>query len=208
MYEDSRMNITTRRWLARASWLLLGVSLVTSVVLGRSVQRLHREQQRLRSLEANTLWFQIKDMAHQLENAQAAMERGDTGQLVEHLHRAEQTASFADRSATLYGVTLTHEQPGRSFGLGLSPYKFLLNGLASGIKERQTISPEDHNALKAIQADISLIQTTFTEDLLSTGSYESIAHAMTTFCQQMQRTELRNSFVDMDAASNAACTNY
>jgi hypothetical protein len=200
------MNITVRRWLARASWLLLGLSLVTSVVLGRSVQQLHREQQRVRSLEANTLWFQIKDVASQLENAQAAMDRGAMDQLVDSLHRAEQTASFADRSATLYGVTLTHEQPGRSFRLPLSHYGFHINGLAAAIKERQTILPTDQDTLRVLRADMDLLVTTFAEDLLANGRYEDLAQALTRFCQQMQLTELKRGAIDgMDAASNQAC---
>jgi hypothetical protein len=201
--------VTIARWKYRVLWLLLGITVLSSLTLGRYVQRLRDHRQTSRRMAVNVFWFHLRDMAHDLENAQGALDRGNITQAAEFLRMAYQTSAVAERSATTYASILVEDDSQRSFRLGqaVEGYGFMAQHIASRITNNQYVSPEDESLVTALHADMSLMLTTFSEDLLQNGSYTAIAQGLTQFCQQMQVADIKKDWriSGMDAASKEAC---
>jgi hypothetical protein len=184
------------RWRRRVPWIVGGLCLILILRMDFVISRLQRQvthyqidQQRTRTMAANLLWGQMSDVTHSLERAQAAAARNDSPATTTYLGDAQQHAYVADHTASLYQTILIGDQPGKGFGLAdtiLVLYGNAAANLSSRIGGHETLSSQDRTLLTALQADMTLLQMSFPEDLLANAPYERIDQAMDSFCQRRQ----------------------
>jgi hypothetical protein len=149
----------------------------------------------------------MSDVTHSLERAQSAAARNDSPATTTYLGEVQQNAYVADHTASLYRAILIGDQPGKGFGLvqTLVLYGNAAANLSSRIGGHETLSLQDRTLLTALQADMTLLQTSFPEDLLANAPYERIDQAMVTFCQARQVPSALELLNGTDGTLLSAC---
>jgi hypothetical protein len=177
------------RWRQRVPWIICGVSVIVILGMGVVMYQLRsqitayqRDQETVRFMAMTNLQLAINDVRIHLLNAQMASEQNEIDPLVNELDLARLALYDAEASNELYGVVLFHDQPGRHVELGLEHYASAIEDLGFAIDQRDAILPGDRDHLSIIQADIELLRSTFSRDLLRDGRAENIVTAQTAFC--------------------------
>jgi hypothetical protein len=150
--------------------------------LQRQLTAYQTNRQTLRTKITAILRDQVIEVLILLDNAQHASEQHEIDTLVNQLDRARLALYDAEASTELYEGVLFQDQPGRPFELGLRNYASAIEDLSFAIDQRNAILPADRDHLSIIQADIELLWSTFSPDLLDDGRAEDIVMAQTAFC--------------------------
>jgi hypothetical protein len=177
------------RWRPRVPWIVCGLCLILILRMDFVTSRLQRQltasqtnRQTLRIVATDVLRDQVIEILILLDNAQLASEQNEIDTLVNQLDLARLAIYDAEASTELYGVVLFDDQPGRHFELGLRNYASAIEDLGFAIDQRNAILPADRDHLSIMQADIELLWSTFSPDLLRDGRAEDIVTAQTAFC--------------------------
>jgi hypothetical protein len=197
------------RWKRRLPWLLLALSLILSLGLGLTVVRLRTAHQTSRSAAASAVSFQLRRFAGELENAQAALERGDTAAAAAFFMAADRESQVVSHSFNTYEVILLGNRSDRSVSLAMTfrVYGHLANDLATQIQDHHALSADEYALARALHLDSALMGATFSEDLLSTGSYKALADALTHVCTLMlaETIKQQQAIEGIDDESRNAC---
>lgn len=177
------------RWRPRVPWIICGVSFIVILGMGVVMDQLRsqitayqRDQETVRSMATTSLQLAINNVRIHLLNAQIASEQNEIDTMVDQLNLARLALYDAEASKALYGVVLFHDQTGRHVELGVENYASAIEELGFAIDQRNAILPADRDHLSIIQADIELLRSTFSPDLLRDGRAEDIVTAQTAFC--------------------------
>jgi hypothetical protein len=199
----------TVRWKRRLPWLLLALSLILSLGLGITVLRLRTAHQASRSAAASAVSFQLRRFAGELANAQAALQRGDTAAASAFFMAADRESAAVSHSFSTYEVILLGDRSDRSVSLAMTfrIYGHIANDLATQIQDHRALSADEYAMARALHLDIALMNATFSEDLLSTGSSEALGDALTHVCTLMltETIKQQQAIVGIDDESRNAC---